>query len=117
MSSSTELRPGAVKLPEFDGDEKNYQDWLMGFKGYAGVFRFGPALKGEAAFPATEDTVLSTDNQEVQGVTILAKFVILECLKIEIGGGIRKEKSKLRNDSKRHIFDSHSSGECSSCCA
>ena len=50
----------SVRLPTFDGANKNYQLWWTRFQAYATVYKFGEALVvgGEADMPASESTVI-----------------------------------------------------------
>ena len=50
----------SVRLPTFDGANKNYQLWWTRFQAYAMVYKFGEALVvgGEADMPASESMVI-----------------------------------------------------------
>jgi hypothetical protein len=51
MISSESSTTGAVKLPTFDGDSKNYKMFARRFKAYAEVKNFGKALEYDSADP------------------------------------------------------------------
>lgn len=50
----------SVKLPIFDGEEANFQNWWDDFEAFAVVHKFSIALEIDADLPATAATPPST---------------------------------------------------------
>ncbi len=51
----------SLKIPVFDGEEENYQSWILQFHAYARVKGFSTALKASSDLPASEDEIENLD--------------------------------------------------------
>ena len=50
-----------LRVPVFDGDEKNFQSWKIRFNAYARVKAFNMALKANSDLPDNEEAIETLD--------------------------------------------------------
>eukprot|EP00957_Ditylum_brightwellii_P206756 15349834-Ditylum_brightwellii.AAC.1 len=65
----SETVSSTIKIPVFDGEAKNFQNWCIRFQAYTQVKQFSTALKTSLDLPSSEEEMETLDVLETRKIT------------------------------------------------